>query len=95
MCESAPITGGVPDGERLSRRLDEILSSVLDISLEAAAADPVRSQVPSWDSMTHLRLVMELEDAFGIVLDDAEIVDIESVGAVRFLVRRRLAVAAD
>ena len=47
--------------------------------------------VPGWDSVGHMNLIAELESRFGITLDMDEIVNLNSVGAVRELIARRRA----
>ena len=47
--------------------------------------------IPGWDSVGHMNLVMELESHFGIGLDMDEIVGLDSVGAVRAIIARKSA----
>ena len=47
--------------------------------------------IPGWDSVGHMNLVMELESHFGISLDMDEIVGLDSVGAVRAIIARKSA----
>ena len=42
-----------------------------------------------WDSLSHLRLVSSVEEAFGIKFENAEIMDMTTVGAIRELVARK------
>jgi len=45
--------------------------------------------VPGWDSLGHMRLVQEIESKIGICLEMEEIIDLDSVGAVRKLFSRK------
>lgn len=47
--------------------------------------------VPGWDSVGHMSLVHAIESRFGIVLDMDEILDLDTVGAVRALIARKTA----
>lgn len=47
--------------------------------------------IPGWDSVGHMNLVMELESHFGISLDMDEIIGLDSVGAVRAIIARKSA----
>ena len=56
-----------------------------------AVADPMSfDDIPGWDSVGHMNLVTELESHFGISLDMDEIVGLDSVGAVRAIVARKI-----
>ncbi|MEJ0019451.1 MAG: acyl carrier protein [Acetobacteraceae bacterium] len=57
---------------------------LLDLTLETASED-----VPGWDSMNHIMLVVAVECRFGIRFDAAETEDLRTVGALVRLVRRK------
>jgi acyl carrier protein len=46
--------------------------------------------IPGWDSVGHMNLVSKLESRLGVALEMEEIVALDSVGAVRKLVARKL-----
>ena len=58
----------------------EIDPSVEDISYE---------QIAAWDSFNKLRLVEELEQVFGIQLDDREVLELASLRQAEELLRKR------
>ena len=45
--------------------------------------------VPTWNSLTHIDLVVGLEGAFAIELTQDEIVEMQSVGAIRRILAAR------
>lgn len=47
--------------------------------------------IPGWDSLAHMRLIVELEDRCGISLGMDEIAMIDSVGAARKAVAQKQA----
>ncbi|HWB07036.1 MAG TPA: acyl carrier protein [Verrucomicrobiales bacterium] len=47
--------------------------------------------VPAWDSVTHLNLVLALEEAFGTSFTPEETLGMTSVGAIRRLLESRKA----
>ena len=57
---------------KLALELDE--AEVRDIGRNTTAAD-----LEKWDSLGHLRLIMELEESFGIAFDDDQVVRLASV----------------
>ena len=42
-----------------------------------------------WDSVAHLQLVIAIEDAFGLQLTPAEVIDLNSFEAAATMLRRR------
>ena len=62
------------DIEKYDRAFSETLQ------LEAAQLGPglVYQSVPSWDSVGHIELVAALEDAFDIMMDTDDIIDLSS-----------------
>lgn len=58
----------------MKRALELDEAEVKDIDRNTTAAD-----LQKWDSLGHLRLVMELEESFGITFDDDQVVQLASV----------------
>ena len=58
----------------------------LELTLETMSDD-----VPAWDSMNHITLVVEAECRFGIQFQTAEIEDLKSVGELVCAIEARLA----
>jgi acyl carrier protein len=65
-----------------------ILSEVLRVDLDPAIEDISRSEVAEWDSINHLRLVLELEEAFQIALSDDEASELITLRDVEALLVR-------
>lgn len=64
-------------------RLEEIVALVLLIDRDELTDDLRRKDYEPWDSMAHLVLISEVENAFGIFFEDEEIVDIWTVGDLK------------
>jgi acyl carrier protein len=47
------------------------------------------NEVPGWDSLTHLRLIMTVEQAFRVRFSAAEIGGVENVGDLMSLLQRK------
>lgn len=47
--------------------------------------------VDTWDSLSHMELVVALEQAYGVCLSGDDIVDMTSVAAIRAVLARHLA----
>jgi acyl carrier protein len=73
------------------RRIREVMAEVLEMEPEAIGGGFRRDDAPSWDSLTHLRLVTALEEAFGIRFTMREVGQMETFEAIRELVEERAA----
>jgi acyl carrier protein len=65
----------------------EIISKILLVD-ESEVEGLKRSEVESWDSMTHLILISELEQNFNITFNDEEIASISSVVDIKTALKR-------
>ena len=50
--------------------------------------DLARSDLEAWDSFNHLRLVLELEQVYGITLSDADTLEMTSLNHILALLKR-------
>ena len=68
----------------------------LQLSFRQGLALPVKFDVTSaesssmgqWDSVAHLQLVVSIEDAFGIRLESADVVDLKSYDTAVAILKR-------
>lgn len=61
------------------------MQRILELSAEEAAAIDANTTpllVPRWTSLTHVQLILELEQTFGVVFEAEEIAALASVGAI-------------
>lgn len=54
------------------------LSDVLQADIPPDIEDLHRREFSDWDSINHLRLIMELEEMLGVSLDDEQAADLSS-----------------
>lgn len=73
----------------MNERLRTIMAEVLDISPSEIEPDMRRSDVDSWDSMNHLRLITAIEAEFGATLSMEEIADVQTPAALDRIVSAR------
>jgi len=70
---------------RLNALFREIFDNVsLVLSPETAAAD-----VPGWDSMTHITIVVEVERRFGVKFQTSEIETLRDIGDFLALIGKK------
>ncbi|HNP59530.1 MAG TPA: acyl carrier protein [Nitrospirales bacterium] len=56
----------------------EFLSGVLQVEIPPDIDDLHRREFSDWDSINHLRLIMELEEMLGVSLEDEQAADLSS-----------------
>lgn len=71
------------------RRLRAIFSDVFQVDVDPATDDIAQDDIAGWDSISHLRLILELEEGFEITISDAEAIELNSLGSIRALLRQR------
>ena len=69
-------------------RLKEIFAKVFLIDEDDINDKLSRKDVEEWDSMGHLMLVSELESAFGVFINDEDVIKIKTVGDIKKVLRK-------
>ena len=72
----------------IEARLKQIVLETLKIEDGQYSEELAAGDVPQWDSLSHLRLLMAVEREFGSTLDVGDSVEIESVADIIDAVRR-------
>jgi acyl carrier protein len=68
-------------------RISQIVSSVLDIPLDQLNDDTSPDDVPSWDSMAHINMVMAFEQEFDISLMPEDQEEMLSIKLIRIILK--------
>jgi acyl carrier protein len=64
--------------QMLDPRLIELISDVFGIPEQEVTPESSSDTVPDWDSVGHLRLIMRLEETFGVRFPTADIPNLVS-----------------
>lgn len=72
----------------MREQIVDILNDVMQLNLTHNTEDIDRTQVQHWDSVNHLRLVLELESAFSISLSDSEVIDLNSLHQIMAILQQ-------
>ena len=67
--------------------LEKNFSEVFSIPESSVVDSLALSDIPAWDSLAHMMLIVRLEDAYRIQFTGDEIADIKSVGDARSALR--------
>ncbi|MBI5804002.1 acyl carrier protein [Candidatus Pacearchaeota archaeon] len=71
-------------------KTDKIISGHLKIPPKDLSDDITSDELSEWDSVTHLKIISELEKNFGIKFSIDEITELENVGKIRKLVLKKV-----
>jgi len=74
--------------DRCKKIVDDIISKILLLAKNQIKDSISREDVEEWDSMTHLVLVSELEQAFDLVFSDDEVAEMKTIGDIKKALRR-------
>ncbi len=59
------------------------MAEALRLPADRIGADAAIGTVPNWDSTAHMRMMIALEDEFGIDLDESRMVEMTSLDKIR------------
>ncbi len=65
------------------QRLYDSFATALGIEPERVCDDLTYSSIPQWDSVAHMGLIAQLEQAFEVMFDTDDIIDMSSVAKAR------------
>ncbi|MGA3264648.1 MAG: acyl carrier protein [Terracidiphilus sp.] len=66
----------------MNKVMVEAVSTILKIKPEAVSLETSQENTPSWDSLAHLRLILEIEYNLGIRFSSQDIPQLTSVAAL-------------
>ena len=64
-------------------KLRRILKSVFRLNQDSVPDDIAYGQCPQWDSLSHLTLILTLEDEFGVTIPDEEVQHLISLSLIK------------
>jgi citrate synthase len=75
----------VPEEVRLfvPKRLEEVMAEALHVSPSAVNDTLAVNAIPQWDSLAHVELMIALEQAYGVSIDEDRMLELVSVRAIR------------
>ena len=56
-------------------RIKNVMSAVFEIPADQICNESSSDTIATWDSLKHMNLITALEEEFGVIFDDQEIVD--------------------
>lgn len=74
----------------LMERLTEVFREIFDDDRLELRDETVAADVEDWDSLNHVKLVVAIEESFGVQFSNREIAGWENVGDIRRAIAARL-----
>lgn len=71
-------------------KLEKIFSESLNIPSELITDDLKYAENPEWDSVAHMTLIAAIEEAFDIMIDAEDVIDMSSFGKAKQIVAKYL-----
>ena len=72
----------------MEEKLRQVFAQALDLE-PALVVDTLRyAEIPAWDSMAHMALVAAIEEAFGIMIDAEDVIDMSSFEVAKRIVAK-------
>jgi len=75
----------------LDNRLTECVARTFKLNPSMVTRETAPANTPTWDSISHLNLIFEVEDVFGVRLSTEEIPRVTSAGSLEEILRTRKA----
>ena len=75
----------------MEQKLKEIFADALSISIETINDGLEYKSISEWDSTAHMVLVASIEDAFDIMLDTDDVVDMSSFAKAKEIIKKYIA----
>jgi acyl carrier protein len=75
----------------ISPKLKQTILATLHLDDFDLREDTTADQVPGWDSLSHVRILTAVEEAFAVRFKGLEVVRLTNVGELQALVEKKLA----
>jgi acyl carrier protein len=79
---------------QVEKRVRALMADIFELSPDQAAGELRIGNPPAWDSMGHIRLLLTLEEEFGIRFPDHEVTGLDNVAAIVDALATRLGTTA-
>lgn len=75
--------------QEIFEKLNEVFSDVFDEEI-VVTEDTTAADIADWDSLTHITLISEVEDAFGIKFSMNVVLSMKNVGEMADIIEKSL-----
>ncbi len=71
---------------KVDSKLDNLIVEILELDRDRLTDDLTPDEIEVWDSLTHLRMITAIEEAFGITLPMRDVMEMTSLSKIREIV---------
>ena len=62
----------------MEEKIQKIMANLFDVSIEEITDESSPSDIKKWDSLNHIKLVVELEEEFNVKFSNLEVLDMQT-----------------
>lgn len=73
----------------MDKRLEKVIREVFPIEEETIDENWTSDDIPDWDSVGHLNLIMEIEKEFDIKIEIEEMFEVEKLGDISIILKKK------
>jgi acyl carrier protein len=73
----------------MEQKLFAIIANVMGIAPETVSEASSPKNVPTWESLKHMNLILTVEEAFGLSFTDEDIVEMEDARSILAKLREK------
>jgi acyl carrier protein len=70
--------------------LREVMSAVLNVPVSSIGPDASMDNIGEWDSLQHIKLVLAVEEEFGVSIPDEDVANVTSYALLKVVLRELL-----
>lgn len=74
----------------MENKLQNLFAESLGVPLETVVDDLKYSEIAEWDSVAHMALIAAIEEAFDIMIDAEDVIDMSSFAKAKQIVAKYL-----
>lgn len=67
--------------------IEAIIAAALKVPAERLSDGLEYGGITQWDSLSHVNLMLALEEAYGVEIDEDRMIELTSIGAIKAFVR--------
>lgn len=75
----------------ITDKLKKVILTELELDDFNIVDETVASQVPNWDSLNHINIILAVEKEFGVKFKGTEILKVKNIGELQKLIDSKLA----
>ncbi len=68
--------------------LEAVFAEALGLELQQVKDDLAYNSIVEWDSVAHMTLIAQIEEAYDVLLDTDDIIDMSSVGKAKQILEK-------